>query len=86
MASQERPKPAGSRQTPRAVYLDGRQRRTTVRMEPVMWDALREIAAYEGLSISQVVARVNENRDADENLSSAIRVYIVQFYRSRARL
>lgn len=51
-----------------------------------MWDALREIAAYEGLSISQVVARVNENRDADENLSSAIRVYIVQFYRSRARL
>jgi predicted DNA-binding ribbon-helix-helix protein len=71
---------------PRTIYLDGRKERTSLRLEPVMWEALRDIAAHEGLSMSKLVKKVNDSREATDNLSSAIRVYIVEFYRGRVML
>lgn len=58
-----------------------RGRRTSVRLEPAMWDALREIAAELGMTLNQLVTRIERNA-RQSSLTSAIRVYIVEFYRS----
>jgi predicted DNA-binding ribbon-helix-helix protein len=58
--------------------------RTSVRLEPIMWDALREIAAEQGMNVNQLVTQIKHRADRS-SLTSAIRVYIVEFYRSRAR-
>jgi predicted DNA-binding ribbon-helix-helix protein len=58
--------------------------RTSVRLEPVMWDALHEIAAEQGMNINQLVTQI-KRRGGGSSLTSAIRDYIVEFYRSRAR-
>jgi len=49
-----------------------------------MWDALHEIAAHQNLTIDDVVTRVNNTRDPRDNLTAAIRVHIVEFYRANA--
>jgi predicted DNA-binding ribbon-helix-helix protein len=60
-------------------------RRTSVRLEPVMWQALREIAHAEGIGLNDLVTAIDRRRDG-LNLTAAIRVCIVDFYRSGARI
>jgi predicted DNA-binding ribbon-helix-helix protein len=55
--------------------------RTSVRLEPVMWDALRDIARDREMPVNDLVTEIAQNRDAP-SLTAAIRVYIVGFYRS----
>lgn len=66
----------------RNVVVAGR--RTSVRLEPLMWDALQEIAAGQGMNVNQLVTQIKRS-GGRSSLTSAIRVYIVDFYRSRAR-
>ena len=59
---------------------------TSISLEPVFWDALREAAEAEGLPLNALVARIDAARvEADDpaNLASAIRVWL--FERERAR-
>ena len=49
-----------------------------------MWDALQGIADHHRLTVDDVVTRVNSTRDPFDNLTAAIRVYIVEFYRSQS--
>jgi predicted DNA-binding ribbon-helix-helix protein len=49
-----------------------------------MWDALQDIADHQRLTVDDVVTRVNSARDPFDNLTAAIRVYIVEFYRSQS--
>jgi len=58
-------------------------RRTSVRLEPTMWEALREIARQRKLSVSSLVTEIDRRRSAS-SLTAAIRVYIVNFYRAAA--
>ena len=67
---------------PRTVRLEGW--RTTVRLEPAFWDALADVAQQQGISIHQLVARLNAARHSDEALSSAIRVFLLTHYRAIA--
>jgi len=48
-----------------------------------MWDALADIAAERGASIHDLVTEAAESNDMP-NLSAAVRVFIVEFYRSRS--
>ena len=57
--------------------------RTSVRLEPVMWDALQDIARARGLRLNDLVTEIGEQRRA-ASLTAAIRVYIVDFYRNAA--
>jgi predicted DNA-binding ribbon-helix-helix protein len=57
--------------------LDIAGHRTSVSLEDAFWDALREIAAAQGLALASLVARIDAAR-AGENLSSAIRVYVLE--------
>lgn len=57
--------------------------RTSVRLEPVMWDALREIAREQDSTVHELVTEIDRKRTAS-SLTAAIRVYIVGYYRSAA--
>jgi len=50
--------------------------RTSVSLESMFWDALKQIAVGEGVSLAALVARVDAERGA-ANLSSALRVYVL---------
>ena len=59
--------------------------RTSVRLEPLMWEALREIAGLRNLGLHQLVTEIDREREAS-SLTAAIRVYIVDYYRSAAAI
>lgn len=48
-----------------------------------MWEALLEIARQRQTNVNQLVTEVDRQREAS-SLTAAIRVYIVDFYRSAA--
>ena len=55
-------------------------RRTSIRLEPQMWDALREICAREGKTVHALVTEIDHGRAAS-SLTAAIRVYVMDYYR-----
>ena len=57
--------------------------RTSIRLEPEMWTALSEIAEVEGLKINELVSRIASRARAG-SLTSAVRVFIMGYYRSKA--
>ncbi|HTV89124.1 MAG TPA: ribbon-helix-helix domain-containing protein [Stellaceae bacterium] len=65
----------------RNVVVAGR--RTSVRLEPLMWEALQDIARRLEVSIHDLVTRIERERTAS-SLTAAIRVFIVDFYRAAA--
>ncbi|WP_375593889.1 ribbon-helix-helix domain-containing protein [Algihabitans albus] len=65
----------------RNVTVDGR--RTSLRLERLMWDALGEIAEREQLSANALVTRIAERRAAS-SLTAAVRVFIVSYFRAAA--
>ena len=58
-------------------------KRTSVRLEPAMWDALQEIVSLQGRTVNELATEINRRR-GPSSLTSAMRVYIVQFYRAAA--
>lgn len=62
--------------------LDIAGHRTSVSLEDAFWDALRDIATEDGVSLAGLIARIDAAR-ADENLSSAIRVHVLEQALSR---
>jgi predicted DNA-binding ribbon-helix-helix protein len=57
---------------------------TSISLEPIFWEALREAAEAEGLPLNALVARIDAERvgaSAPANLASAVRVWL--FERSR---
>lgn len=57
--------------------------RTSVSLEEPFWDALKEIAAAEGLTVAALIATIDTGREA-VNLSSALRLHVLAHYRRRA--
>ena len=58
--------------------------RTSVSLEETFWTALAEIAAAQGSSIAALVATIDRGRAEGSNLSAAIRVYVLDWYRTVA--
>ncbi len=56
-------------------------RRTSIRMEQQMHDALREVAGHYGMTIHELCTLINGARPKGQSLASAIRVYLLDFYR-----
>ena len=55
--------------------------RTSISLEAPFWDALRDLAAADKISMAALVARIDTERAAT-NLSSAVRVHILNHYRT----
>lgn len=65
----------------RNVTVSGR--RTSLRMEPELWDAAEEIARREGLILNQLCTQVDQRRGT-ANLTASLRVAIVAYFRAAA--
>ena len=65
----------------RSVHIGGRK--TSIALEDGFWNALKEIAAIQGISIHEIVLKVDGMRES-HNLSSAIRLFILDYYRQKA--
>ncbi len=61
----------------RSVVIAGH--RTSLSLEEAFWIALKDLARAQGLSVNRLVARIDRTRDA--NLSSAVRVYVLDALR-----
>lgn len=62
----------------RSVEIAGHK--TSISLEPVFWDMLRDVAMAEGVSINTLVARIDAERIASPTppgLASAVRVWLV---------
>lgn len=59
------------------------KRRTSLRLEPVMWDAIAEICQREQISLHDLCTLINRRRHAS-SLTAAIRVFIVAYFRAAA--
>lgn len=66
----------------RSVTIAGH--RTSVSLEAPFWDALAEIAAEAGRSQSALIVEIDRDREPSTNLSAAIRLFILSWYRARA--
>lgn len=71
-----------SRPVKRSLTLRGH--RTSVSLEDAFWIAFREIAAAQGKPLNQLAAEIDEARGVESGLASAIRVYVLNWYRGRA--
>ena len=58
----------------RSVDIAGH--RTSLTLEAAFWRALKRLAAQDRMSINKLVERIDRNRQG--NLSSAVRVYILE--------
>jgi predicted DNA-binding ribbon-helix-helix protein len=65
----------------RSVTIDGH--RTSVSVEAPFWDAVREIAASQKRPVAELLTEIDHSRRPDGNLSSAIRIYVLAWYRRR---
>jgi predicted DNA-binding ribbon-helix-helix protein len=72
-------RPSPSALTIRNVVVAGR--RTSVRLEPSMWDGLRDIACRRDMTLNDLVTEIDRYRGTP-GLTAAIRIYIVNFYRN----
>lgn len=64
----------------RSVLIAGHA--TSVSLEPEFWEALRDIAAARRVSLNQLIAAIDDTRNG--NLSSAIRVFVLNELKARA--
>jgi predicted DNA-binding ribbon-helix-helix protein len=65
----------------RSVGLDGHK--TSVSLEDEFWVALREIAPVRGMTLCGLIASIDRTR-CRGNLSSALRLFILEFYQDQA--
>jgi predicted DNA-binding ribbon-helix-helix protein len=67
----------------RSVFIG--PRKSSITMETSFWEALKEIAASESLTLGQLVTRIDSARQ-HANLSSAVRLYVLDHYRRLVEL
>lgn len=66
----------------RSIELSGRK--TSVSLEEQFWESLRDIAREGGVKLSELVTLLDNNR-SHQNLSSAIRVFVLMHYQEVAK-
>jgi predicted DNA-binding ribbon-helix-helix protein len=65
----------------RSIVVEGHK--TSVSLEDEFWTALKEIAAERRETLSELVGHIDGDR-VHGNLSSSIRLFVLQHYRSRS--
>jgi two-component system cell cycle response regulator CpdR len=66
----------------RSVLLSGRK--TSVSLEDAFWTRLKELAVARGTTVSALVTTIDQEREHG-NLSSAIRLFVLESFRDQAR-
>ena len=70
----------------RSVCIAGH--RTSVSLEPDFWNALKQITAEREISLNELITQIDRKRTENtpgSGLSSAMRVYILRYFREERR-
>jgi predicted DNA-binding ribbon-helix-helix protein len=70
----------GSLVVKRSIVVSGHK--TSVSLEDAFWNALKEIAKARNVTLSDLVAAIDSERQHD-NLSSTIRLFVLEVYRKQ---
>jgi predicted DNA-binding ribbon-helix-helix protein len=65
----------------RSIVIAGHK--TSVSLEDAFWRGLKDIASARDMTLSDIVASIDGDR-RQGNLSSAIRLFVLEFYRNQA--
>ncbi|AHK44829.1 MULTISPECIES: ribbon-helix-helix domain-containing protein [Ensifer] len=60
--------------------------RTSFSLEDPFWLELKTIAAARAMPIAQLIVEIDDARGADSNLSSALRVYVLDWIKANIEL
>ena len=63
----------------RSIIIGGQK--TSVSLESAFWQAFKDIAALRNMTLSDLVMSIDAERKG--NLSSAIRLFVLEFYRDQ---
>ena len=64
----------------RSIVLAGHK--TSVSLEDAFWKGLKEIAARRLMTLAELIGTIDSQRQQG-NLSSALRLFVLEFYRSQ---
>ena len=64
----------------RSIMVAGHK--TSVSLEDAFWNGLKEIARERHMTLSELVAKIDAERQLG-NLSSALRLFVLDFYRAQ---
>ena len=67
----------------RSIVIAGHK--TSVSLEDAFWSGLKDIATSRSMTLSELVATIDHDR-RQGNLSSAIRLFVLDHYRSHAAM
>lgn len=70
-----------SRPKKRSLTLKGH--RTSVSLEDDFWKSFQEIAVARKIAVNALAAEIDETRGGDIGLASALRLYILNFYKDQ---
>jgi predicted DNA-binding ribbon-helix-helix protein len=65
----------------RSIVVAGHK--TSVSLEEAFWNGMKEISALRNITLSELVGEIDGSRQQG-NLSSAIRLFVLDHFRSRA--
>ncbi len=64
----------------RSIVVAGHK--TSVSLEEAFWSGMKEISSRRNMTLSELVGEIDTNRQQG-NLSSAIRLFVLDYFRSR---
>ncbi|MEH2560598.1 ribbon-helix-helix domain-containing protein [Bradyrhizobium sp. AZCC 2289] len=65
----------------RSIVVAGHK--TSVSLEEAFWNGMKEISNLRDMTLSELVGEIDRNREQG-NLSSALRLFVLDYFRSRA--
>ncbi len=65
----------------RSIVVAGHK--NSVRHEEAFWNGMKEISGLRNMTLSELVGEIDNNRQQG-NLSSAIRLFVLDYFKSRA--
>lgn len=79
-----RARPIESSVRKQSVSINGHH--SSISIEGAFWNALKEIAVAQNITAAALVSKIDSDREREAaNLSSAIRVYLIEYYRLTAQ-
>jgi predicted DNA-binding ribbon-helix-helix protein len=58
--------------------------RTSFSLEDAFWSELKAIAKARGNSLAALISEIDDGREPESNLSSALRLYVLKWLKERA--
>src|SRR3978361_207770 len=80
-SSQRRGRVMKSPVVKRSIVVAGHK--TSVSLEEAFWNGMKEISGLRDMTLSELVGEIDSNRQQG-NLSSAIRLFVLDYFRTRA--